>query len=165
MLTIQRRKKEKDSFDLIGRFADVEANKMLLNAVGHLPSARLYTGGIRSGNSTALSHFVWSLERNDYPPLTYCECSDYWLRSLNWIQQMLRAKDTVESMTLPLSSEHDDQDKVLYVGKDIPLLDSYEKFEFTTIIDGKTYELDAHTSVFRVLERMVAFSRMPRSAS
>jgi hypothetical protein len=165
MLNINRRKNEKDAFDIIGRFSDVSANKALLDAVGHLPSARLYTGGIRSGNSTALSHFVWSLERNDYPPLTYCECSDYWLRCLNLAQQMLRAKDAVESMTLPLSSERGDRDEILYVGKDIPLLESYDAFEFKAIIDGETYELDAHVSVFQVLERMAAFARLPRSAS
>jgi hypothetical protein len=166
MIEIKRRRHEKDAFDISGRFSDASAHKALLDATGHLSSVRLYLSGLSSGNSSALAHFVWGLERNDYPPITHCEVSDYWLRCLNLVPQMLRPKDTIESMVIALCHDETDRDAVLYVGKDIPLQDSYEEFEFTRVIEGKTFELAVHPVVaFEVLTRMKKDAKNMRSAS
>lgn len=165
MLEIKRVRSEKDAFEVRGRFADSAANKALLDAVGHLPSVRLFLRGLTTGNSTALSHFLESLDRNDYPPITYCELSDYWLRCLNLVPQMLREKDTIESVVLLLENAHEERDEVLLIGKDIPLLDSYEDYDPRFVVDGKSYELGIHHSGLFVLSRIAKRRQGQRSAS
>jgi hypothetical protein len=165
MIEVKRRRNEPNSFDVSGYFADTAAHKTLLDATAHLPSVRLYLSGLTSGNSTALSHFVRSLERKDYPAITHCEVSDYWLRCLNLVPQMFRPEDSIESMVLPLHCGEVERDEILFVGKDIPLQHSYEGFEYTTVFDGQTFELGVHAVLtFEVLTRMEKNARSGRSS-
>lgn len=165
MLEIKRIRKEKNAFELRGRFADQSANRLLLDAVGHLPAARLYLRGLTSGNSTALSLFLHSLEKNDYPPFTYCEVSNYWLRCLTLIPQMLRAKDDIESLILLIENKAEEREDLFYVGKDIPLLPSYEDYAPRFLREGKEFELGIHASELSVLSRIAARVSTKRSAS
>jgi len=117
---------------------------LAISLKGKATPTRLDSSGIRAGSSSGLHYYLQELKKHVAGPIVHVNMSTFFYSQFSLSFSLLRQADTIESMHLRLmATDGSILDEVFTVGKEIPLLSTYDGFDLTKTVNGKTFTLDS----------------------